>query len=177
MSQADSRSARDGTIRGRRRTAAGLSAPAARAGAPPKGLSVLHRCLTRYWFLVRRRAHFLTRQVSILTLEGCGSFRAVLELGVRVFDRRPRYVYIHDEWREKHSRWLRRRHDGIPAQREPLPPWILAQNLGQLSRAGRGCSAHESAARHAPLSRSPRLPIAWARASLRPRIWRMRARS
>src|SRR6266496_4158689 len=32
---------------------------------------------------------------------GSGSCRAALELGVRVFERRPRYVYIPHEWREK----------------------------------------------------------------------------
>src|SRR6266542_3416810 len=32
---------------------------------------------------------------------GSGSCRAALELGVCVFERRPRYVYIPHEWREK----------------------------------------------------------------------------
>src|SRR6266542_801490 len=91
---------------------------------------------------VRARSSFVARSnrngaarstrrvcVSILTSGGCGSFRAALELGVFSSDGRGMYTYLTNGAR-RHSRWLRRRHDGIPAQREPHPlaagGWRLA---------------------------------------------------
>ncbi len=70
----------------------------------------------------RRDAQGRRRQVSILTLPRVTLFEQRLSWAcVFSSDGRGTYTYLTNGAR-RHSRWLRRRHDGIPVQREPLPP-------------------------------------------------------